>query len=166
MHPLPSFPPEDILSDGLFPKSAENPQENSEASPCPDRPVSHHSPLWNGFSISADSFKGRRFGGMRTTQVPPAAESINPTASGNTTKRQPVSSAAALYCQLFFFPNHTADVLLCFMPGGHHFMTAAQAFQPEICAGSQNLPLLFTAGMGLFHHKDIIELNIDRLTPS
>jgi hypothetical protein len=39
-------------------------------------------------------------------------------------------------------------------------MAAAQTAKPEICAGTKNLPLFFTTGMGLFHNQSIMNTNI------
>ena len=50
--------------------------------------------------------------------------------------------------------------LLRLMSGGHQFMAAAQTAETEIRAGSQNQPPFFSAGVGLFHHKHIIQANI------
>jgi hypothetical protein len=51
---------------------------------------------------------------------------------------------------------YLADIFLCFEPGSHDLMAAAQAFEAEVCAGTQNLPPLFPAGMGLFHHQNVV----------
>ena len=55
---------------------------------------------------------------------------------------------------------HLADILLRLMPGRHQFMAAAHAAQAKIRAGAQHKPPLFPAGMGLFHHQNVIESNV------
>ena len=74
-------------------------------------------------------------------------------------------SAAASMRRLFLFTDHGFDILFRLVSGGHHLMAAAKAFKPEISAGTQDLPLLFAARMGLLHHKDIIQLNVHKITP-
>ena len=53
---------------------------------------------------------------------------------------------------LTFFCKDLPNILLCLIPLDHNFVTAAQAFEPEICTGAQYAPPLFPAGVGLFHH--------------
>jgi len=57
-------------------------------------------------------------------------------------------------------PLDGADIFFRLEPGNHHFSAASQAPEPEIRAGAENQPPLFPAGVGLFHHKDIVQLNI------
>lgn len=44
-------------------------------------------------------------------------------------------------------------------------MPAAHAPQAKICTGTQNLPILFAAGVGFFHSQDITQTNIHQSPP-
>ena len=70
------------------------------------------------------------------------------------------SSITTMCFMLFLGMLHILDILLCLMPLDHDLVAAAQAFEPEVCAGAQDLPPLFTAGMGFFHHQDILQSNV------
>ena len=49
-----------------------------------------------------------------------------------------------------------ADILLRLESGCHDFMTAAKALQTKVRTGAQHLPAFFTAGVRLFHNKDVV----------
>ena len=66
---------------------------------------------------------------------------------------------------LFFFPEDLTDIFLRLEPGGHQFVTAAQALEPEIRTGAQHLPTLLPTGMGLLHNQNIVQLNIHAYLP-
>ena len=53
-----------------------------------------------------------------------------------------------------------ACIFLRLYPGAHNFMATAQAAEPKIRPGAQDKPPLFPAGVGLFHGKNISDLNI------
>jgi hypothetical protein len=67
---------------------------------------------------------------------------------------QEILGAIVLFCD--FFPLHGADIFLCLKAGGHNLMPAAQAPKTKIRAGAKYQPPFLSAGMGLFHNKDVI----------
>ena len=115
-----------------------------------------------GPSIPSSQRKvGRNLGHPQTQNQPADAASPFPSQIGPK-KRQLKRSAAVCVCRLFFGTDDIFDILLRLMPRGHQFMAAAQALQTEVRTGTQDLPLLFAAGMGLLHHKDVTQLNIQK----
>jgi len=69
--------------------------------------------------------------------------------------RQLIHSAAACFCR-DIFPENLTDIFFRFEPGCHQFVTASHTPQTEVSACAKDQPPFLTAGMGFFHHQNII----------
>ena len=79
--------------------------------------------------------------------------------------RSTILTNAGDKCKCFFYKNsfffhQSAGAFFNQAPGRHNLMAAAHAFEPEIRAHTQDLPLAAPAGMGLFQLYYVSDLII------